>query len=104
MRKTILGQDDHPATSSSNRWFGIEAIAGVGVTSEVDGAPVENGLYPNRETGWRAGKPGTQIIRITFSGPTNIRRIQLVFRESQFERAQGFTMHWPIIFSLHSRR
>jgi len=81
-----------PATSSSNRWFGIEAIAGVGVTSEVDGAPVENGLYPNRETGWRAGKPCPQIIRITFSGPTNIRRIQFVFRESQFESTQEFTL------------
>jgi hypothetical protein len=88
VRKTILGHDDHAATSSSKEWFGIEAIAGIGVTSEADGAPVENVLYPGSETGWRAGEPGPQIIRITFSGPTNIRRIQLIFRESQFARTQ----------------
>ncbi|MGH9621467.1 MAG: hypothetical protein ACRD45_17400 [Bryobacteraceae bacterium] len=92
MRKTILGHDDHPATSSSNEWLGVEAIAGIGVTSEADDAPVENVLYSDRETGWRAGEPGPQIIRITFGGPTNIRHIQLAFRESQFARTQEFTL------------
>jgi hypothetical protein len=92
VRKTILGHEDHSATSSSNEWFGVEAIAGIGVTSEADDAPVENVLYPDRDTGWRAGEPGPQIIKITFGGPTNIRRIQLVFRETQFARTQEFTL------------
>jgi hypothetical protein len=92
VRKTILGHEDHAATSSSNEWFGIEAIAGIGVTSEADGAPVENVLYPDRETGWRAGEPGPQIIQITFSGPKNVRHIQLVFRESQLARTEEFTL------------
>ena len=61
-------------------------------TSEADDAPVENILYPDRETDSRAGELGPQGIRITFSGPTNIRRIQLVFRESQFARTQEFTL------------
>jgi hypothetical protein len=73
MRKTILGHDDHPASSSSEEWFGLESIAGIGVTSEADDAPVENVLYPDRETGWRAGEPGPQLIQITFNGPRNIR-------------------------------
>src|SRR3954454_11028966 len=73
VRKTILGHDSQSATSSSNEWFDVEAIAGIGVTSEADDAPVENVLYPDREVGWRAGEPGPQIIRITFGGPTNIR-------------------------------
>lgn len=92
MRKTILGHEDQFATSSSNEWFGIEAIAGIGVTSEADGAPVENVLYPDRQAGWRAAEPGPQTIRLTFSGPTNIRRIQLVFKESQFARTQEFNL------------
>lgn len=92
MRKTILGHEDHSAIVSSNEWLGVEVIAGIGVTSEADDAPVENVLYFDRDTGWRAGKPGPQIIRITFSAPTNIRRIQLVFRESQFARTQEFTL------------
>jgi hypothetical protein len=96
MRKTILGHDNQPATSSSNEWFGVEAIAEIGVTSEADDAPVENVLYPDRETGWRAGEPGPQIIQITFNGPTNIRRIQLVFRERQLARTQEFTLRYSI--------
>jgi hypothetical protein len=96
VRKTILGRDGHPATSSSNEWFGVGAIAGIDVTSEDADAPVENVLYPDRETGWRAAEPGPQIIRITFSGPTNIRHIQLIFRESQFGRTQEFTLRCTI--------
>lgn len=92
MWKTILGREDHSATSSSNEWFAVEAIAGIGVTSEADGAPVENVLYPDRETGWRAGEPGRQIVRVTFGRPTNIRHIQLTFRESQLTRTQEFTL------------
>jgi hypothetical protein len=96
VRKTILGDADHRATSCGNEWFGIEAIAGIGVTSEADDAPVENVLYPDREAGWCAGEPGPQIIQITFSGPTNIRHIKLVFRESQFARTQECTVRCTV--------
>jgi hypothetical protein len=92
VRKTILGHEDPPTTSSSNEWLGVEAIAGIGVTSEADDAPVENVLYPDCETGWRAGEPGPQTIQITFGGPTNIRHVQLAFSESQFVRTQEFTL------------
>ena len=55
-------------------------------------APVENILYTDREVGWRAGEPGPQIIQITFGGPTNIRHIQLLFRDFQIARTQEFTL------------
>ena len=97
MQKTILEHNPHPATSSSNEWFGVEAITGIDVTSEADDAPVENVLYTDRETGWRAGEPGPQIIRLTFSGPIKIRRIQLVFEESQFARTQQFTLRCTVV-------
>jgi hypothetical protein len=96
VRKTILGHEHDSATFSSKEWLGVEAIAGIEVTSEGDDAPVENVLYPDRDTGWRAGEPGPQIIRITFGGPTNIRRIQLVFRESQLARTQEFTLRCTV--------
>jgi hypothetical protein len=92
LQKTILGREYGPAIVSSNESFGLEAIAGIGVTSEAGDAPVENVLYPDRETGWRADEPGPQIIRVTLAGPTNIRHIQLAFRESQFARTQEFTV------------
>ena len=66
------------------------------MTSEADDAPVENVLYPDRETGWRAGQAGPQIIQITFSGPTCIRRIQLVFRESRLARTQEFMLRCSV--------
>jgi hypothetical protein len=92
LQKTILGHHDHPAASSGDEWFGIEAIAGIEVTSEDDDAPVENVFSAQGETGWRAADPGPQIIRITFNEPRSIRRIQLIFRESRFERTQEFTL------------
>ena len=70
------------------------AIAGIGVTSEAEGAPVESVFDSSRsQTGWRAGTPGLQLIRITFGEPKTIRRIQLEFRESRLERTQEFTLH-----------
>ncbi|MBV8831952.1 MAG: hypothetical protein JO108_22310 [Acidobacteriaceae bacterium] len=94
--ETILGHEYRSASSPSNEWFGVEAIAGIAVTSEADGAPVENVLCPDRETGWRASEPGLQIIRITFAAPPNIRHIQLAFRESQFARTQEFTLRCTV--------
>ncbi len=96
MQKTILGHDCHPATSLRNKWFGLEVIAGTGVSSEAADAPVENVLDPDSETGWRAGEPGPQIIQITFSGPTNIRHIQLIFRESRLARTQEFALRYGV--------
>jgi hypothetical protein len=93
VRKTILRHGDHVAAPSRTEWLGIDAIAGIGVTSEDADAPVENVLDPNPKGGWRAGEYGPQTIQVTFSGPTNIRRIQVVFRESQFARTQEFALH-----------
>ncbi len=93
MRKTILGKQSEDASQISDQWFGIDTIAGLGVTSEAKEAPVESVFDPNSETGWRAGNAGLQVIRVTFSEPKTIRRIQLEFRETQFERTQEFTLH-----------
>jgi hypothetical protein len=93
MRKIILGNQNEAPTHSTDQWFGIDAIAAVGVTSETEEAPVESVFDPDSETGWRAGDSGLQVIRITFGEPKTVRRIQLEFRESQFERTQEFTIH-----------
>jgi hypothetical protein len=70
-----------------------DAIAGIGVTSEAEGTPVESVFDFGSETGWRAGTSGLQVIRITFGEPKTIRRIQLEFRESTVERTQEFTLN-----------
>ena len=71
-------------------------MAEISVTSEAADAPVENVVDPDCESSWRAAEPGPQIIRITFSGPTRIRRIQIAFRESQIARTQQFTLRCTI--------
>ena len=69
------------------------AIAGIGVTSEAEGAPVESVLDSGSETEWRASTSGLQVIRIIFGEPKTIKRIQLEFREATLERTQEFTVH-----------
>ena len=93
MQKTILGNQNQDSGPFGDPWFGIDAIAGIGVTSETEGASVESVFDLDSETGWRAENSGLQVIRITFGEPKTIRRIQLEFRESQFERTQEFTLH-----------
>jgi F5/8 type C domain-containing protein len=93
MQKTILGNQNQDSGPFGDPWFGIDAIAGIGVTSEAEGASVESVFDLDSETGWRAENSGLQVIRITFGEPKTIRRIQLEFRESQFERTQEFTLH-----------
>src|SRR4051794_20935228 len=93
MQKTILGNENPDPGHLGDQWFGIDTIAGIAVTSEAEGAPVESIFDSGKETEWRAGTSGLQVIRITFGEPKTIRRIQLEFKESQLERAQEFTLH-----------
>ena len=93
MQKTILGNQNPDQGNLADQWFGIDAVAGIGVTSETEGAPVESVFDSSSQTGWRAGTSGLQVIRITFGEPKTIRRIQLEFTESRLERTQEFTLH-----------
>ena len=44
--------------------------------------------------GWRAADPGTQTIRLIFDEPQNLRRIWLVFEDSENARTQEFVLRW----------
>jgi hypothetical protein len=93
MQKTILGNENPDPGHLGDQWFGIDTIAGIAVTSEAEGAPVESIFDSGKETEWRAGTSGLQVIRITFGEPKAIRQIQLEFKESRLERTQEFTLH-----------
>ena len=45
-------------------------------------------------TGWRASGPGVQTIRLIFDKPQRLRRINLVFKESDISRTQEFLLRW----------
>ena len=44
--------------------------------------------------GWRAASPGTQTIRLLFDHPQKLKRIALVFEETETERTQEFVLRW----------
>jgi hypothetical protein len=64
------------------------------VTSEEKGYPVESALVSGETQGWRAAHSGTQTIRLIFDVPQRIRRIWLVFEETEAERTQEFVLRW----------
>jgi hypothetical protein len=76
------------------QWLDLEQLAAVELTSEDAYYPVENALVPGGQREWRAQHAGTQGIRIIFDEPQRLRRIRLLFSESQAERTQEFVLSW----------
>src|SRR5258705_3949653 len=72
----------------------VDRIASVEVTSEESDYPVESALLMERQKGWRAANPGTQTIRLIFDEPQKLRRILLVFEDSENSRTQEFVLRW----------
>ena len=66
----------------------------VEVTSEEGGYPIESALLGAESRGWRAANPGTQTIRLIFDEPQKLRRICLVFEDSEKARTQEFVLRW----------
>jgi hypothetical protein len=95
MRKLITGDSAQLQQSRrSSDWLDLEQLAQVEITSEDSEHPIESALIQNNDSGWRADEPGKQTIRLVFDNPQKIRRIQLLFEESEHERTQEFVLHW----------
>jgi len=72
----------------------LDRIASVEVTSEESGYPIEAALLLEGKRGWRAANPGTQTIRLIFDKPQKLRRILLVFEDTENSRTQEFALRW----------
>jgi hypothetical protein len=92
MRKRYL--DSNPQTSSipDQDWLNLDAAAIVEVSSEADGHPIESALVGHNNSGWRAATSGTQTIRLIFDRPERIKRIHLIFEDSENTRTQEFVL------------
>jgi hypothetical protein len=66
----------------------------VEVTSEDQDHPIESALMTEKSKEWRAAEPGTQIIRLVFDQPQKLKRISLLFEESETDRTQEFVLRW----------
>jgi hypothetical protein len=94
MRKRILDPVPTQVAPDDSNWLDLDSLAEVEVTSEDPAHPIEAALLPNRTSGWRAGGPGKQTIRLLFSTPQRVRRIRLNFVEPGTGRTQEYLLRW----------
>lgn len=93
VRKNLIAPISQADPASDQVWLDMERIASVEVTSEQPGYPIESALRGDSR-GWRAANPGTQIVRMIFDQPQTLRRIWLVFEDSENARNQEFVLRW----------
>jgi hypothetical protein len=91
MRKRVIREEpQHEAA-----WLDLDAIAQVEVTSEDPAHPIERALERGGDgSGWTAGTPGAQRIRLLFDQPARLRSIELRFDEHHGPRTQEFVLRW----------
>jgi hypothetical protein len=94
MKKRIISGDMPVKEELAANWLDLEKICVAEITSENDSYPIEGALLPSSNQGWKAGKPGTQTIRLLFNQPQDISRIQLGFVETEVERTQEYVLRW----------
>ncbi len=94
MRKRIIPPVQQDTSPPGEDWLDLEHLAEVEITSEDAAHPIESALLPGQGSGWRAGGPGEQTIRLLFTHPQRLRRIWLHFVEPVTERTQEFVLRW----------
>ncbi len=94
MRKRLISSVSQNHTPPNQDWLELESLAQVEITSEDAARPIELALLPGSESGWRAASPGEQTIRLIFDQPQWLRRIRLLFIESDTARTQEFVLRW----------
>ena len=94
MRKRLITPISQAGTLHDEGWLDLDREAAVEVTSEQKDYPVEAALVAGEMRGWRAADSGTQTIRLIFDEPQKLKRISLVFEETETERTQEFVLRW----------
>ena len=94
MRKRLITSISQSASPGDQGWLDVESIAVVEVTSEDEDYPIDSVLRAGEKRGWRAGKPGKQTIRLIFDEPQRLKRLWLVFEETENRRTQEFILRW----------
>ncbi len=94
MRKRQISPTPPSIPPSGQAWLDVDGAASVEVTSEENGYPIESALLDGENRGWRAANSGTQTIRLIFDEPQTLRRIWLIFEDSENTRTQEFVLRW----------
>ena len=94
MRKRLITAVPRVGPQTDRYWFDLASVATVEVTSETKDHPVESALLLSETRGWRAAQPGAQLIRLLFDHPLRVKRISLIFEETENARTQEFVLRW----------
>jgi hypothetical protein len=94
MRKRLITPISRDAPGLDAGWLDLDGAAMVEVTSEANEYPVESALVAGETRGWRAADSGTQTIRLIFDQPQKLKKIALVFEETETQRTQEFVLRW----------
>ena len=81
----------------------VDRIASVEISSEDADYPIEFALLLEGKGGWRAASPGMQTIRLIFDERQKLRRIFLVFEDTEKSRTQEFVFRWSPNIQYSSR-
>jgi hypothetical protein len=94
MRKRPITPIPRATPHLDEEWLDLEHAAVVEVSSEEQGYPIESALIAGETHGWRAADSGAQTIKFIFDQPQRLKRIALVFEETEIERTQEFVLRW----------
>jgi hypothetical protein len=94
MRKRLITPIPQDVPLPDESWLNLDGAAVVEVTSEEKDYPVESALVSGQTRGWRATDSGAQTIRLVFDVSQTLKRIALVFEETEIERTQEFVLRW----------
>ena len=86
MRKSQITRIPQNAPLRDQVWMDVDRIASVEVSSEESDYPIESALLLEGKQGWRAANPGMQTIRLIFDEPQKLKRILLVFEDTEIGR------------------
>jgi hypothetical protein len=89
MRKRLITPIFQDVPPLDEGWLNLDGAAVVEVTSEETDYPIESALVLGETRGWRAADSGAQTIRLVFDESQTLKRIALVFEESDIERTQA---------------
>src|SRR5580704_11588147 len=96
MRKRLISALPIERVALDRGGLDLANLGMVEITSEDEGYPIEHALQLGETRGWRAAEPGPQIIRLLFDQPQKLKRIWLVFEETEIQRTQEFVLRWSV--------
>lgn len=103
MRKRLISAVPHDRVPFDGG-LDLANLGMVEITSEDEAHSIECAVELGGRRGWRAAEPGPQIIRLLFDQPQRLKRIRLVFEETEIQHTQEFVPRGRLITDVPSAK